>query len=73
MSQVPNINGRLSDALVNSGWCVSLKQNNAQSSSQSTPVIGEQARFSSPSFDTVDFRPCLKNKSCTNGYDLVNY
>ena len=19
------------------------------------------------------FRPCLKNKSCTNGYDLVNY
>lgn len=21
----------------------------------------------------VDSRPCLKNKSCTNGYDLVNY
>ncbi len=21
----------------------------------------------------IDTRPCLKNKSCTNGYDLVNY
>lgn len=22
---------------------------------------------------SVYIRPCLKNKSCTNGYDLVNY
>lgn len=25
------------------------------------------------SFAVMFFRPCLKNKSCTNGYDLVNY
>lgn len=24
-------------------------------------------------FIFFDIRPCLKNKSCTNGYDLVNY
>ena len=24
-------------------------------------------------FSQMDTRPCLKNKSCTNGYDLVNY
>ena len=24
-------------------------------------------------FLTAVSRPCLKNKSCTNGYDLVNY
>ena len=23
--------------------------------------------------DPMTTRPCLKNKSCTNGYDLVNY
>ena len=56
MSQIPIVNGRLSDAFVNSGWCVSLKQSSNQPSLQGTSAIGEQTRFSAPSsFDTVDF------------------
>ncbi len=59
MPQIPLVNGRLSDAFVNSSWSVSLKQNSnrpsSQPSSQDTSAIGEQIRFSPPSFDTVDF------------------
>ena len=55
MSQIPAVNGRLSDAFVNSSWCVSLKQNGNQPGAQGTSTIGEQIRFSAPSFDTVDF------------------
>ena len=55
MPQIPLVNGRLSDAFVNSSWSVSLKQNSNQPSSQDTSAIGEQVRFSPPSFDTVDF------------------
>ena len=55
MLQIPLVNGRLSDAFVNSSWSVSLKQNSNRPSSQDTSAIGEQIRFSPPSFDTVDF------------------
>ena len=53
--QVPNINGQLSSELVNSGWTV-YKQGSTQSSQGNTQAaVGEQARLSPPSFDTVDF------------------
>jgi len=40
--------------------------------------IEEYVSLPTAIFGTGDFfilraRPCLKNKSCTNGYDLVNY
>ena len=53
--QVPNINGQLSSELVNSGWTI-YKQGSTQSGQGNTqPDVGEQARLSPPSFDTVDF------------------
>ena len=53
--QVPNINGQLSSELVNSGWTI-YKQGSTQSGQGNTQAaVGEQARLSPPSFDTVDF------------------
>ena len=52
--QVPNINGQLSSELVNRGWTILYKSTQSgQGNTQAT--TGEQARFSPPSFDTVDF------------------
>ena len=36
-------------------------------------LYDERQENFSACFCVICIRPCLKNKSCTNGYDLVNY